>query len=267
MKKRIAIFTEDSYTFLFPAWCRTIPLLQERYEVVGICLFPERLGKKRGWQIPLWYLRVFGLGNFILFGLYAIKVRLGQLSSDCKLWEDLAEKHSLKLNRWQTPNCREARWWVKANGIDIIFITQGHILKQEIIDAPNIGIINKHAGFLPFCRGIFPYFWSCVHGITTAITFHKVDYGIDTGEVLIQMTYPPKHIQPMSMLRFYINVFNLFPLMTPLAIERLINEKYQSKISSYSPYYSLPTKEYYEEYRKKGHRIAEFSDLFYEPEQ
>ena len=68
------------------------------------------------------------------------------------------------------------------------------------------------------------------------------------------------------MLRFYIDVFSLFPIM----VERSLDSLTQGKIFKPYPgiegsYFSLPTHKDYLAYEKKGYKIAKPSDLFYTP--
>ena len=70
-----------------------------------------------------------------------------------------------------------------------LFITCafGQILSQEILDIPNMGVINIHASLLPKYRGASPIHFSILNGEkTTGITIMKTDIGIDTGDILLQ---------------------------------------------------------------------------------
>lgn len=267
IRRRVSIFTSDDYTWSFATWVKTIPELIKKYEVVGIYLFPEKLGKMKGIQIPLWHLRIFGLFNSVILGLYAIKVRLLQLASQTKTWEQLASRYNIKLNRGQSPNSKIVCDWVKENDIDIIFIMVGDILKEDIVKSPNIGIINKHAAILPSCKGILPFFWAKLNNLPIGVTFHQVDIGVDTGRILIQMPHPLKDSSDISMLRFYIDVFYFFPFMVPLAAEHLIKKIYhRPSVNVKSSYFSFPTKTDFKKYAAKGYEVAKISDLLYIPD-
>ena len=268
-RKRIAIFSTNNYIWSFPTWLKTIPKLQESHDVVGIHLFPHKLAKREGFKIALWYMQVFGIYEFVLLTIYAIKTRFLQLISKIRSWSQLASFYDISLYKRQTPNSKAVYNWVKENNIDIIFIMVGDILKEEIINAPAIGIINKHAAILPSCRGIFPFFWSRLNNCPVGITFYRVDTGIDTGSILLQRKYAfrcKKDIFEMSILRFHIDVFSMYPDMAVMAVERLINNQYvQPCLSVKDSYNTFPTKEDYRIYRKKSYRGAKFSDLFYKP--
>lgn len=65
------------------------------------------------------------------------------------------------------------------------------IFKEKIIKMPPRGIINCHAGKLPFYRGRNVLNWVLINDEKEfGITVHYVDTGIDTGDIILQETYP-----------------------------------------------------------------------------
>lgn len=265
MRKRIAIFSNDDLIWSLPTWIRTIPELEKNYDVIGIFLFPELMGMNKGLNIPFWYLKTFGLYNFLLLTLFAIKRKISLLFSRIKNWEDLSIKFKIEFHYGGSPNDRKVYDWIIDHEIDIIFIMVNHILKSEIINAPKIGILNKHAALLPNCRGVFPFFWAKIHDYPTGITFHKVDFEIDSGKILVQMKYPHND-KGISMLRFYIDVFTMYPYLASIAANRLENgEVNPVSLSLESTYFSFPSRSDYKIFKNKSFKIAIFRDLFYKP--
>jgi methionyl-tRNA formyltransferase len=47
-------------------------------------------------------------------------------------------------------------------------------------------VINIHIGYLPWCRGADPNFWSWFDRTPKGVTIHQVDEGLDTGPILSQ---------------------------------------------------------------------------------
>lgn len=65
------------------------------------------------------------------------------------------------------------------------------IFKQDIMSLPRYGIINCHAGRLPFYRGRNILNWVLINDEKEfGITVHYVDSGIDTGDIILQRTFP-----------------------------------------------------------------------------
>lgn len=61
------------------------------------------------------------------------------------------------------------------------------IFKNDVIGTPKLDCINIHSGPLPKYRGMMPVFWQLYHREKTAgITIHRIDSGIDTGDILAQ---------------------------------------------------------------------------------
>jgi len=65
------------------------------------------------------------------------------------------------------------------------------ILRKELYAYPPLGTINCHAGKLPFYRGRNILNWALINDETEfGITVHYVDDGVDTGDIVMQRTYP-----------------------------------------------------------------------------
>lgn len=64
------------------------------------------------------------------------------------------------------------------------------ILKRPLIELPRRGFINTHPSLLPLHRGKHPNFWALVDEAPYGVTLHRVDPGIDTGEIVAQREIP-----------------------------------------------------------------------------
>jgi methionyl-tRNA formyltransferase len=74
-----------------------------------------------------------------------------------------------------------------------IFISMSfnQIFKKNIIQFCSKGIINCHAGKLPFYRGRNVLNWVLINNESEfGVTVHFVDEGIDTGDIILQQVYP-----------------------------------------------------------------------------
>jgi methionyl-tRNA formyltransferase len=68
-------------------------------------------------------------------------------------------------------------WWPK-------------ILRVPLLELPRQGFINTHPSFLPFNRGKHYNFWALVEEAPFGVTLHRVDAGVDTGEIVAQQEIP-----------------------------------------------------------------------------
>lgn len=73
-------------------------------------------------------------------------------------------------------------------GVDLI-VSAGFplILPIRILRLPSLGAINIHGSYLPTYRGPQPVEWQIINGESRCgVTIHRMDRGIDTGEILTQ---------------------------------------------------------------------------------
>ena len=65
------------------------------------------------------------------------------------------------------------------------------IFREEIMNIPRLKTINCHAGKLPYYRGRCVLNWVLINDEKEfGITVHYMDEGIDTGDIILQRTYP-----------------------------------------------------------------------------
>lgn len=72
----------------------------------------------------------------------------------------------------------------------IISYNYRYLIKREIIEAMNARVFNLHISFLPWNRGSNPNFWSFFENTPKGVTIHRVDVGLDTGNILWQKEIP-----------------------------------------------------------------------------
>ena len=248
---KIAIFTNEEYSFLFDAWRRTIPELRKSHEIAGIWVFPELLKDLRGFQIPLWYLRTFGLVTVLQLVIRSVATRLRVRGT----YESTAREFGIAFHRGKSPNAPETVAWVRDQGIDVIFIALGNIIKAPLIEAARVGVVNKHSALLPAYRGLLPMFWTLLDGRTPAgVTVHKIDVEIDHGEVLVQRAYPGF---PASVYDGYRLIYRDMPDLLLAALRALeTGERTLVDVPREASYRSLPTRDDVKAFRSKGLRFV-----------
>jgi methionyl-tRNA formyltransferase len=81
---------------------------------------------------------------------------------------------------------------VKSYNVDLLVsMSFNQIFKTQILNVPKLGVINCHAGKLPFYRGRNILNWALINDEKEfGITVHYVDEGIDTGDIIKQQCYP-----------------------------------------------------------------------------
>ncbi len=75
---------------------------------------------------------------------------------------------------------------VKYNPDIIISYNYRYIIKNDILSIPGRGAFNLHVSYLPWNKGAFPNVWSILENTPNGVTIHRIDNGIDTGDILLQ---------------------------------------------------------------------------------
>ena len=116
--------------------------------------------------------------------------------------------------------------------IDIIIcFGYRNIINKEIISNFKKPIINLHLSYLPFNRGAHPNFWSFVDYTPSGVSIHKMDQGIDTGEIIYQKKINFDLNKNKKILTFVSTYSSLFIEIENLFIKNidgLINNKFKS---------------------------------------
>lgn len=127
------------------------------------------------------------------------------LSNNVTGWDlplsTISKKERIEYIRVSNINSKEAVDSVKNKDIDILINAGGGIFKNDIINAPRIGILNAHMGFLPTFRGMNVLEWSLFYGHKIGVTLHFIERGIDTGDILLFKEIPIERGDSISTLR------------------------------------------------------------------
>ena len=89
-------------------------------------------------------------------------------------------------------NSDQALEVIEVFGSDILVsMSFNQIFRERIINLARMGIINCHAGMLPFYRGRNVLNWALINDEPYfGITVHYVDASIDTGDIIAQQKFP-----------------------------------------------------------------------------
>ena len=105
----------------------------------------------------------------------------------------LADRHDVPV--FQADRLRgnlEALEFLRSREPDLnVVVAFGQILTSEFFDYPSLGTLNVHASLLPKYRGAAPVIHALINGETlSGVTIMKIDEGMDTGDILSQLTVP-----------------------------------------------------------------------------
>lgn len=106
--------------------------------------------------------------------------------------KQLAEDNGIDYFTYQNINSDDFVKKVKPYECDLfVSMSFDQIFKKEIFNLPRLKTINCHAGKLPYYRGRNVLNWVLINDEKEfGITVHYVDEGIDTGDIILQESYP-----------------------------------------------------------------------------
>lgn len=128
-------------------------------------------------------------GYWMALGLKLRAALLG--SRDPRSVAGLAGKMGIPVYRVGNPNEPAFHQLLKQVAPDAVLNQSELLLKAEVLSIPRLGFINRHASLLPRFRGRLAGFWShAAEPPEYGLTIHRVDVGLDTGDVLMQREVP-----------------------------------------------------------------------------
>jgi methionyl-tRNA formyltransferase len=103
---------------------------------------------------------------------------------------DFATDHGWKSLRG-TGKSSAVYQFIKDSKPDLLWITDfRYLLPPEVIALPPLGAVNLHPSLLPAYRGRASINWAILHGERRlGLTAHFVDNGMDTGDIIEQVSY------------------------------------------------------------------------------
>lgn len=105
--------------------------------------------------------------------------------------ENLARDHGIPLHLTETVDA-ETIDLVKRAEPDVIVVNSWYYrMPAELYDLPPHGTLNFHDSLLPRFTGFSPVLWALISGESEfGLTVHRMDDGLDTGDILVQRSVP-----------------------------------------------------------------------------
>lgn len=129
------------------------------------------------------------------------------------------------------------------------------IFREELLQLPKLGAINIHSAPLPRYRGMLPNFWQLYHGEKeTWITVHKIDVGLDTGDIIAQRSTPVGSSETLE--DVFLRSKREAARVVCQVIEDFRNGSVRCrKMEGEGSYFSFPLREHATQLRKQGRRL------------
>ena len=167
-------------------------------DVVGVAEYRGPFGgaigsSGRNLSLALLSLLVFSRRSWIRLAAYKTRDVLGRFvpfPSRHRLADICRDLH-VPLATIQSANAPEFVRHLRDLHVDVVLHQSPEILRGDILRTPAVGVINRHMASLPAYRGAWPVFWQFVNGEQYfGVTIHKVDEGIDSGDIIVRESLP-----------------------------------------------------------------------------
>ena len=170
--------------------------------------------------------------------------------------KQLAESYGLNVIERSDLNSPDFHQILKQYEPDLfISVASPIIFKEKLINIPKLDTINIHNAPLPKYRGMLPNFWQLYHDEKQAgMTIHRIDTGIDTGDMLMQHFTPIEPDDSLHDLILKTKKEGATQMMKIIDDFRSGNVKY-SKIEGEGSYFTFPTREDVVEFKRQGKRL------------
>ena len=146
-----------------------------------------------------------------------------------------------------------------ADSVDVLVIMTGEILRAPVLEAPRLGVINKHAALLPAHRGLLPFIHARIAGHPQGVSFHRVTPEVDEGPLLIQERIPETHCA--SLVSFHEEITRRYPAYLVRAVEALVGHRTITPDHGLPPSRTgLPTRADLRAFRAAGGRILNLTE-------
>jgi len=127
----------------------------------------------------------YELSNFMLSQNYPIEFVLTK-QSDEKIIKSVKDS-GVDCYTDFSANCEEFKTLLLEKSIDIVFLLWWpDIIKSDVLDKVKIGFVNLHPSYLPYNRGMHPYYWSVVDETPSGVSIHFITDSVDDGSVICQ---------------------------------------------------------------------------------
>lgn len=258
----IAFITQDDPFYVRVFFEEFFQSYDRRDEIKLVVIAPA-MGKKSLTGLLRQMYDFYGWWNFLRMGTRYV---LYKLASKLPVWARGGTFFSVEqvCRHWRIPvlhardiNSPEFLARLLSCDLDLIVsVAAPQVFRQELIGLPRRGCINIHNSKLPKYRGMLPNFWQMFHGEkTVGTTVHRINAGIDDGEILLQTETPIDGGESLDTLisrtkklgaRLMVEVLRRFKAGDVPAIQNRKEE---------ATYFSFPTRQDVDEFRRRGYRL------------
>lgn len=169
----------------------------------------------------------------------------------------VCDHHHIPFLSCGNVNAEEFLGTIRKLDLDLIVsVAAPQIFKEQLIRVPKQGCINIHNSKLPKYRGMMPNFWQMLNGEkAVGITVHRINLGIDDGEILLQKEESIRQGETLDSLIRRTKKLGAHLMSEAIQLVKLDKVRPLPNPSSASSYYSFPSPRDVKEFKRKGYRL------------
>lgn len=163
-----------------------------------------------------------------------ISMPVDQLPLNSADIKGFAQTHGVSYYEFGDLNSRAAVDVLRHLAPDYILSSWPKILRPEVLKVPRQYVIGSHPTQLPFNRGRHPLHWLIAQGSgQTFLSFFRMDEGVDTGDILLQL---PVQIKPRDTINGLANKVNKNAYLGMKKLLKILkkNPPYKGKAQNHS---------------------------------
>lgn len=258
----IAFITQDDPFYVRVFFEEFLRACERRHEVKAVVIAPA-MGKKSLVGLLRQMLDFYGAWNFLRMGmryvLYKLAAALPAWSRGSRFFsvEQVCRYYGTPVMRAGNVNAPEFLAQLAEMNLDLVIsVAAPQVFRGELIRLPRRGCINIHNSSLPKYRGMLPNFWQMYHGEkSVGTTIHRVNAGIDDGEILMQMETPIADHESLDSLIRRTKRLGAGLMLEALARLRTGSLPAIENRRENATYFSFPTRRDVVEFRRRGYRL------------
>ena len=179
----------ENEVFFLPEYTERV-VKSRQSDIVGISSI---MARENFFKKIIKYFQLFGFIPFFVLSLKTLLYKFLDLLSlfikfkRCYSVKGVARKYKLPIYSTKNVNSPEYIEIIRKLQPDIIISSCGQIFKEELLNMPKLGCINRHTGLLPKYRGLLPVYWALANGEKKiGVTIHFMKKKIDAGDIIAQ---------------------------------------------------------------------------------
>lgn len=258
----IGLVTQDDPFYVRIFFERFIRECECREEIKVVVIAPA-LGKKRFSALLRQMYAFYGPWDFLRVGLRYV---LFKLAAKAPAWarrgrffsvEHVCRFYGVQVVHARDVNSPEFLAMLAPLNLDLIIsVAAPQVFREKLIGLPRLGCINIHNSKLPKYRGMLPNFWQLYHGErTVGTTIHRINAGIDDGEILLQTQTPVEPGESLHSLIRRTKDLGAHLMIDMVRRFRTGDVHAMPNSRDEATYYTFPTREDVVEFRRRGQRL------------